>query len=640
MSIFTSLHGFSFINENKGVVHVDVSALNNSELVQFANYLNKTNLKYNSAGGSIMEIWSDKSGNEIIDLLNKSNVGSKLKVKIASVEDFHLEVINDLDTRNYSDDEFKGIMNKYRADIDSRMGELTAKINSMEDNFDPYKLTEIKNLVLSQSKYIEDLKGKLELESSNRKNMQDYINTMRSQIDNLNVQNTQQTVEIQRVIENKIDDINVRIDDILDTTNTNTRKVEGDIRRLVTEFDSIRDVREKDDARVIELERKIDALSKKLEKGDTGGLVNSVLIANIAEDIETYTKTRQKTVDEITAQHMAIEAQLKELKDTDPENFKIMTEGLGEITKTKIAILNVVEAKKKEGKPEEEDKTKPEGEETFDFGKKDHMTGNQYVHTIHLPIDKMVILNDLEKIKVIGKQREKKFDPELDSTMAKVSRGLHNLMGYDAENEAAHVLEFYSDFRDAVGSLTEWIFANPVAMLTGIAGGTVGALVGKSKEGYAAGADSAATVGEFIKHEMIQNPGELNPAIIKFENWVRDKLHLGIKTEKPVESNVTPASISENMEAGAVATPDTSSGMGATPGTTFDTGLSISGAGAAFAPTETKDGSGDKFEPVGKKQKKKKKGAYKQQHRYVPFQIQDFATYSSTLKKINYYDCL
>ena len=243
---------------------------------------------------------------------------------------------------------------------------------------------------------------------------------MRKSVDDLNIKTNNQLVEIQRILDDRLNNLSAQIDEVMNKSDMSA--VERDIRKIVTEFDSIKRNRDAKDKHVHELEKKIEALGKKVNTNTVEELVDNTKVANIAEDIDNYNKSMQSNVDDISAQHMALVEQLEEIKEDNPEDYKTMMDGLNEITKTKIAVAKASKGKKEANATDKVDKAEDEGERRIDFGKEEHMTGNQYVHTIHLPLDKVVVLNDLEKIKVMNKEKGKRFIARIKASGAGLTR--------------------------------------------------------------------------------------------------------------------------------------------------------------------------------------------------------------------------
>ena len=92
--------------------------------------------------------------------------------------------------------------------------------------------------------------------------MSDYINSMRKSVDDLNIKTNNQLVEIQRILDDRLNNLSAQIDEVMNKSDMSA--VERDIRKIVTEFDSIKRNRDAKDKHVHELEKKIEALGKKV----------------------------------------------------------------------------------------------------------------------------------------------------------------------------------------------------------------------------------------------------------------------------------------------------------------------------------------------------------------------------------------
>ncbi len=144
---------------------------------------------------------------------------------------------------------------------------------------------------------------------------------------------------------------------------------------------------------------------------------------------------------------------------------------------------------------------KPYGEtETFEF-----------MQAVDIPIGETVVLdfNDLKSHDV----------RKVASFLAKTVRMMRNVWGYEPEGYITAAIGKYQPTRDFIGSTVQAATRNSIGVLLGIARMPTG-----GKAGFLKGMETGEEIGEAIKMDMLQKPEDVNPKLVKFENWARNKV--------------------------------------------------------------------------------------------------------------------
>ena len=312
-----------------------------------------------------------------------------------------------------------------------------------------------------------------------------------------------------------------------------------------------------------------------------------------------FTKTRPITEEDVDAAAAPIIEKINEMKDVNPEFYDSASKYMQTVVQTKVGVIRAA----KENKIDLEELGK-ESETGAVIGP-GTTTGEEqilYELNVRLPLGTYVSIKNFDKLK-----KKKDIDEhEVEKITTVFDRFVEmseKLFMYQPQGPAAAAMAWSSQFRKGFGEIVQWTAKNTIGLLAGTILGQKGVSFGEG-------------IGRAIKYWMIQDIGQINPAIKDFENFLfnrkyatfggRKMMHAGneredkfgyfqtgVKKAKPGVVRYVPAN--EEMS------------MGGAPGVAMQVPGSITGAGAPLAPTETKTGSGDSFQPCGVKKKKKRR---------------------------------
>ena len=342
--------------------------------------------------------------------------------------------------------------------------------------------------------------------------------------------------------------------------------------------------------------------------------------ADLAYLITKFIHTQQKTEDEVAIQYDEIMKSLQLQKKTIlPEDYDGMKNALYLSMEAKVLELRAISEH-----PELVVDAKTSGETgniEIVSGEGDKMQ-NVYKMKIQLPLGRSVTIKDCKQYKgKVGAAGTAEEDILLKPIIAQSPVALHNLLGYAPTGTAAAVIAAYAPIRQFAGDIIHLAAKNTLGVLGALMGGVHGKELGEG-------------VGRFLKHELIGNPAEINPAIADAEMWMRKRFNLFkvFKLEKSVygtpehvkkETDAFEKKINEQAVMPA-AGGEAASAPTATPGSTMNTPGMITGAGDPEAPTRDKNGSGDVFNT-----KKKKHDDEKEEELYE--RVLDFDSFSRAM---------
>lgn len=338
------------------------------------------------------------------------------------------------------------------------------------------------------------------------------------------------------------------------------------------------------------LMKKIDAARKRL--GIDADKFEQVMQSGAGEALAAFVMsfiyTEQKDENQIADEYSAVMEAIETQKDSlEPETYKNLKQIMENEMTTKVAILKALE--ERENMPVRGDGEKTEGGEKQQVGDVEiaatKAAGNVYVIKAQLQLGQTVTVSNLENIK--GEDSGRKDRTLKKDNMREILKGailartevsLFNLMGYEPKGAAAYAVQSYDPLRKHVGEVMQVASRDTAGLLLSV--------FGKN------GRELGEGFGRVLKHELIGNPLEVNPALAQGEMWLRNKFNLFPK--KPEGDIRKAARMVEDAAAGVAPGGD---GMNV-PGM-------IGGMGDPVAPTKDTTGSGDNFNPrVGKKKKK------------------------------------
>lgn len=358
--------------------------------------------------------------------------------------------------------------------------------------------------------------------------------------------------------------------------------------------------------KVLEIQRKLGLPDGAFRTGIENG-ASEVLIYGVNKFVYGDQKTEQQVADEYGALKANLEAQRKQIK---PEVYEKIKTLMDEAMITKITVLK--------GMKEYPQYTVDTGEKptgAVEISATDSGTKNEYEMEVRLPLGKAVTISDVEKYKV---QKGKKTKEQEEATLLRSMVGrsevtMFNVLGYEPKGVASNVIAAYDPLRQHAGEVLQLASKNTLGLL--------GSLLGKNGKKMGEG------VGKFLKHELIQNPSEINPAVAESELWLRSRFNVFrmMKMEptvKGTKSEVAAAvkNYDKNVSEQAVAAP------AATPGGDMNMPGMITGMGDPIAPTRTTPGSGDNFNP-----KKKKKEDEELPDEHIKEHVMDFNSFRDAL---------
>lgn len=326
-------------------------------------------------------------------------------------------------------------------------------------------------------------------------------------------------------------------------------------------------------------------------------LFNKTLNNGIGEMLAYYLLkfmyTEQKTEDQLAEEYaMVMRALENERRSIDADTYNRLSKMAKEAMETKAALMKGIK-EKEEGKLKVETGSEAEGGGAVAIVPTTEVA-NEYNLKVRIPLNKGVVITDVERFK--GKSK-KNIDAEKEmlrkSVVARGEVTLFNLMGYTPKGKAAGVIAAYDPFRQHVGETVEVFSRNTLGIL--------GAVMGKDGKSVGEG------IGKFLKHELIGDPGEVNPTLAQGEMWLRNKFSVHRLTRMEPKSVSVEASNANLLKEDAA--------PGATPG---GDGMNqpgmIGGMGDPHAPTPdqkpkagdkdfvSNSGSGDNFNPRKKKE--------------------------------------
>ena len=347
-------------------------------------------------------------------------------------------------------------------------------------------------------------------------------------------------------------------------------------------------------------ENKLDVAAQKL--GITAEELNKIIKEGITENMAKaagkFVFSEQATVEQVQSEYAAIMnglmGQTDDMAESDIAEFKA---GIEKAAQAKIALI-----KTKNEHPEMF--VKP-GEKSAPIpgaaviSNKEEQTGNVYTITIKLPLGQKVRVDGMSKYidknkKAAGAMNSHELDRIMRVAFSKLEPTVYSLFGYEPKGDAAAAVASLGPAREFVGSLSEWATKNSLGLL--------GAAFG-----WKAGRDFGEGVGRFLRQEMVGNPGEVNPELAKFEQYLRTKydpqkatgmerkISTAPYTSYRATANLNRAVLHEDLAPAAPAA--------ATPGTPMNVPGMMTGAGPIVPATHDKVGSGD-FPPAKKKKKR------------------------------------
>ena len=351
--------------------------------------------------------------------------------------------------------------------------------------------------------------------------------------------------------------------------------------------------------KIIQVKEKLKLPDEAFKNGIADG-VGETLAYYVTKFMYTEQKDEKQLSEEYGMVMQALDAQRRQLKPEDYEKLKNL---IIDSMKTKVAIMKSI--KEQPNIPVDTGSADKDKSDTKPISvSPGEGNANEYEVKVKIPLNKVVTITDVEKFKVVkGKSGNAENEMMRKSILARSEVSLFNLMGYNPKGDAATVIAAYDPLRRQVGEVTETFAKNTLGLL--------GSVMGKNGTALGQG------IGSVLKHELIGNPSEINPALAQGETWLRGRFNLFkvMKTEpgmaaaaskgldksvgKLVNEDAAPA-------AAASAAPTPASTPGVAPG---GDGLNmpgmISGMGDPIPATKDKPGSGDNFNPEKKKKIKR-----------------------------------
>lgn len=309
---------------------------------------------------------------------------------------------------------------------------------------------------------------------------------------------------------------------------------------LISMFDAISNIKSTDDRHQVknEVEANKKVLSNEIAKRNIN--VNDVKKKQFAERVQKVQESvanGEMTTGEIIAQMTKLDNELEINKQYfSNEEYDLAKQGIKDLGETDVAVAQVVEDKRSGkdrahdvngdeqqqgaggGKPNptnapnppyNQNKVDPKDRKTTVVKPFDATEAFEYTQAVDIPIGETVVLdfNDLKSHDV----------RKVASFLAKTVRMMRNIWGYEPEGYITSTINKYQPTRDFVGSGLQAASRNSIGVLLGIA-----RMPTQGKAGFLKGMETGEEIGEAIKMDMLQNPEDVNPKLVKFENWVRN----------------------------------------------------------------------------------------------------------------------